>query len=387
MRLTSHLPLLVTAVLIAQGAGRAQDGGSFFSKFQVHGNLAQGFLFSSQNNYLTANSSDGSAKWTEGTLSVSRPITEALRVGVQVHSYSLGQMGRQRVTLDWAYADYKPRHYFGIRVGKVKTPTGLYNELQDIDAVLPWVLLPQGIYPIDMRGFLLSHLGGTVYGESGSSKRFGSIAVQAFGGQRSQPRTEGLGMSMAAQGVRLADCSGPVEGADVRWHLPVNGLLLGATYTYSNVSAPDSKAGPYPFPIRVRYQVEQAYGQFEKGPLTLSAEWRVYPTWLTLGAPERYSPMRAWYAMGSYHVTAKLTAGTYYQRSLGFLYGGRDRNSPINYQNDLALNTRFDFNRFVYLKLEGHAMHGNLFGFYPQDNPAGYQDGTRLLAARLGFAF
>ena len=74
----------------------------------MHGNLTQGFLFSSQNNYLTTDSSDGSAKWTEGALSVSRVITDQLRAGVQVHSYSLGQMGRQRVTLDWAYVDYKP---------------------------------------------------------------------------------------------------------------------------------------------------------------------------------------------------------------------------------------------------------------------------------------
>ena len=319
-------------------------------------------------------------------MSVSRALRDDLRVGVQVHSYSLGQMGRQRVTLDWAYADYKVRRSFGIRAGKVKTPTGLYNESQDIDAVHPWVLLPQGIYPVDMRGFLLSHLGGTLYGESGSLKGVGSIEAQAFGGLRSQPRVEGFGMSMASQGVRLAECNGPVAGADVRWRLPVNGLMLGATYTHTEVSAPDSAAGPYPFPIRVRYQLEQVYGQFEKGKLTLSGEWRVNPVWLVLGpVPQRYSPLRAWYAMGSYHATPKLTVGSYYQRSLGFLYGGRDRGDPNNYQNDLAVNGRFDFNRFFYVKLEGHAISGNLFGFYPQDNPAGYRKNTRLLAARVGF--
>ena len=94
-------------------------------------------------------------------------------------------------------------------------------------------------------------------------------------------------MSMAAQGVRLAECNGPVAGADVRWRLPVNGLMLGATYTHTEVSAPDSTAGPYPFPIRVRYQLEQVYGQFEKGKFTPSGEWRVNPVWLVLGpAPE-----------------------------------------------------------------------------------------------------
>ena len=191
---------------------------------------------------------------------------------------------------------------------------------------------------------------------------------------------------MAAVGVRIADCGGPVAGADARWRTPLEGLMVGATYTHTDVSAPDSKAGPYPFPINVRYRLEQVYGQFEKGKLTLSGEWRASGVWLALGpVPESYGPGRSWYAMGSYHATSKLTAGAYYQRSSGLYSANADRSDPANYLNDVAVNCRFDFNRFLYLKLEGHDMQGNLSGFYPQNNPNGYQKNTRLLAVRVGF--
>ena len=375
---------LIAAALLT-GAALADDAPSFFSKFQIHGNAAQGFLFSSANNYMTTDSSDGSAKWTEAALSIGRPITDNLRVGAQVHSYSLGDIGRQRVTLDWAYADYKPSRYFGIRVGKVKTPTGLYNDVQDIDAVYQWVFLPQGVYPADLKGFLLSHTGGVIYGEVSPFKKLGSIEYQGFGGLRSQSRIEGFGMTMAEQGVWMGDCSGPMMGADLRWRTPLPGLLVGASYVHTDVSAPDSKAGPYPFPIEIVYSLKHVYAQYEKGKFVLSGEWRTNPLWMTIGPlPTQNSPLRSVYGMASYRVTNKLTTGAYYERSLAFLNGGRDRNNPNNYFDNVALNTRLDFNRYLYLKLEGHYMHGTGWGFYQLNNPDGYQKDTRLFAARLG---
>ena len=386
MPFRSTRTLIALMVLAGNSAILADDAPSFFSKFQFHANVSQGFLFSSDNNYLTTDSSDGSAKWTEAALSLSRPITDKLRAGVQVHSYSLGQLGRQRVTLDWAYADYKLSRYFGVRAGKVKTPTGLYNDVQDIDAVYQWVLLPQGMYPADLKGFLLSHEGGIVYGEVSPSKKFGSIEYQGFGGLRSQSRVEGFATTMAEQGVQLGTDSGPMAGADVRWRTGLEGLMLGASYVHTDLSAPDSKAGPYPFPIETIYSMKHVYAQYERGKMVLSGEWRTNPLWLTIGPyPQRYTPNRAWYAMATYRVASKLSMGSYFEDSLCFLSGGRDRTDPLNYQKDLAVNGRYDFNRYLYLKLEGHYMQGVLWGFYSLDNPNGYQKDTRLVAARVGF--
>lgn len=117
---------------------------------QVHGYATQGLLYTSQNNILTTNSSDGSPAWTEAVVNISAQPIPKLRVGVQGRYFLLGNIGNQ-ISLDWAQADYKVNDKFGVRFGKVKVPWGLYNDTQDIDPSYMWSLLPQGVYPIMSR--------------------------------------------------------------------------------------------------------------------------------------------------------------------------------------------------------------------------------------------
>ena len=150
-----RMPLLLL-VCICAGSLYAQD----LAGIEIHGFVTQGFLFSSNNNYLTMQSSGGSLQWTDGAVSVSDSLTDKLRVGIQLHMYQLGQLGGANVQVDWASGDYRFNDYFGVRAGKVKTVLGLFNDSQDVDAVFLWILLPQGAYPIDNKSVFLSHLGG-----------------------------------------------------------------------------------------------------------------------------------------------------------------------------------------------------------------------------------
>jgi len=376
---------LVPAFLLAATLAAAEDAKDFFSGFQIHANLAQGVLFSSSNNYLTADSSDGSFRWTDAVLSVTRPITDKLRVGGEAHSYMLGQMGQMNVRLDWAYVDYEPNHWFRIRAGKVKTPIGLYNEMQDIDAVYQWGLLPQAVYGADLRSFSLAHEGAVISGEV-SLHRAGSVAYQAYGGRRSQGPNEGLGLLFSARGINPGSSSGPVEGGDVRWNTPLNGFLLGASLAVTDLQSPNAKWGPYPMPLDSRYRQQQMYAQFEKGNLGLSAEWAIDPAHSFVGAlPENYIPVREWYTMASYRLNTRWTVGSYFSNYWGFMEGGRDKSNPMNYAKDTVLNARCDINRYFYLKLEGHYIHGAGQGFYLLDNPNGLQKDTKLFLARIGF--
>jgi hypothetical protein len=134
-RRTVPLILLCLCALPLQ----AQD----LENVQIHGFVTQGFLFSSSNNYLSMTSSSGSAQWTEGAISVSNPVTEKLRVGMQLHMYQLGQFGGSNVQVDWASGDYRFNDHLGVRVGKIKTPLGLFNDSQDVDSLFLWVLLPK----------------------------------------------------------------------------------------------------------------------------------------------------------------------------------------------------------------------------------------------------
>jgi len=50
----------------------------------------------------------------------------------------------------------------GFRAGKVKTALGLYNDTQDAESLHTWALLPQALYPTDLRTSLIAHTGGDV---------------------------------------------------------------------------------------------------------------------------------------------------------------------------------------------------------------------------------
>jgi len=97
------LALCVCAVPVA-----AQD----FGNLQIHGFATQGFLFSSANNYLTMPSSRGSLQWTEGGISVNDPLSDNLRVGMQIHMYQMGQIGGPNIQVDWAYFYGKVEGHF-----------------------------------------------------------------------------------------------------------------------------------------------------------------------------------------------------------------------------------------------------------------------------------
>ena len=175
--------------------GAAQD----LENLQIHGFATQGFLYSSHNNYLTMKSSAGSLQWTEGAISVSDAVTNKLRIGIQLHMYHMGQFGGPDVRVDWASGDYKVNDYLGFRVGKIKTPLGLYNDSQDVDALFLWVLLPQAMYPNDNRDYDLSEMGGEVYGGINLGERGGRVQCRGHVGASQLDANGGMCSSLPRQ--------------------------------------------------------------------------------------------------------------------------------------------------------------------------------------------
>jgi hypothetical protein len=137
---------------------------------QVHSFAQQGFAYSNQNNFLTMDTSSGTFAMTDGGVNVSTSITDHFRVGAQVYVRNLGQLGDYHVQLDWAYGDYKFKDWFGIRAGKVKTALGLLNDVQDMEFLQTWAILPQSVYPLDLSSNTIAHTGVDVYGTIGLHK-------------------------------------------------------------------------------------------------------------------------------------------------------------------------------------------------------------------------
>jgi hypothetical protein len=84
-------------------------------KVQIHSFASQGFMYTDQNNYLSAETSKGAFSPTDAGLNVSTQLSDKFRVGAQVYLFNVGQLGKWRPELDWTVAGYKFKTWFGIR--------------------------------------------------------------------------------------------------------------------------------------------------------------------------------------------------------------------------------------------------------------------------------
>jgi hypothetical protein len=130
------------------------------------------------------NNGDGSFGFTEMGLNMSSQVTDNFRLGAQVFNRNVGQLGQYHPSLDWAVADYRFKNWFGVRAGEVKTVIGLYNDSQDQDFLRTFALLPQSVYPTDLRDALIAQLGVDIYGAIPLKDRLGDLFYTAYAGHR-----------------------------------------------------------------------------------------------------------------------------------------------------------------------------------------------------------
>jgi hypothetical protein len=356
-----------------------------WSAIAIHGFVTQGFLFSSNNNYLTMKSSEGSLRWTDGAFSVSDSFTDKLRAGIQLHMYQLGDLGGAHLQIDWASGDYRFNDHFGVRAGKVKTVIGLFNDSQDVDAIFLWILLPQSMYQIDNKSFLLSHWGGDVYGNFSLGNKLGRLQFSGYAGQASLDLHGGYVEQFSDAGIVFTTApSGKTYGGDVRWDALLKGLTFGSS---ANVLALDGAAPQGSMHLASTF-TNAEYAQFQKGKVYFAGEYRRTPldTMVKAGPIMISLPddARSWYAMGSYRFTKKVQAGSYYSH---YVNKSLNTSLPANYSKDWVVSGRYDFNAYFYGKIEGHFLHGTGLGYYASTNTNGLQPNSNMLAAKIGFSF
>ena len=390
---------LVPALLEAQ-VGFTVGG----REVQIHGYLSEGFVSSTGNNYLRMETSEGSF-FTEAGLNVSSQLTSKLRVGAQVYDRYFGELGKGRVFLDWAFADYRLKDWMGFRAGKIKTPLGLYTDTQDQAFLHTWALLPQSVYPIDLRSITVAHVGGDVYGTIDIT-RGGSLSYGVFAGSIPTDPFGGFLYGIQAQGgtVATASITGRMAGMDIRWNSPIAGLMVGTSFVYNHRSFKGTRgASPVPlFYSTTRDRVMVVYGEYTGGNFRADAEYRdqtrraeitaEVPGRPVLNRPGSEEP--AWFLSGAYRLSEQVEVGSYYSRYHVTLINpvtpvvgpGRD------HIHDKVVTVRFDLARVWTFKIEGHFMDGvgspgHAHGFYPQDNPQGLEPTTHMLVLRTSWHF
>lgn len=323
-------------------------------KIEIHGFLSQGYFRSSANNVL-GQSETGSFAFGEAGINFTHALTDRMSFGLQLFSETMGTRGRFQTRADWFQLDYRFADWFGLRAGKVKLPFGLYNDIADIDAARVPILLPQSVYPVENRNFLLAQSGAEAYGFL-DLKSAGTIDYRIYGG------TIVLDIEQPASApFRIRQVSTPyLAGTRVLWETPLDGLRIGPSVQALRLDA-DLFYPAVTQDVNVNLPALLWVGsaEYSRDDLQLSIEysrWRVTTTSSrpALFPESRVTSERA-YAMATYRMAEWLQVGSYVSRLIPNVSDRRGRDSK---GDDLAATLRFDINPYWLVKLEGHAISG-----------------------------
>ncbi len=345
-----------------------------WSQIRLNGFASQGYLSSSDNNFL-ADTTDGTFQYNELGLTVNTKVSDKLRVGAQLLSRDLGEVGNNEVRLDWGYGDYRFTDYFGVRAGKVKLPLGLYNEGRDSDFLRAMTFLPQSIYNENQRDMLVAYQGVGIYGNLAFDDA-GDLDYHLFYGTSNMPddalmfktlrKSFSRISSQTVTAVQEKDSS--LYGGSLVYNTPLDGLRFGISFLDSELDfTADYGAGlngPGQLKIDNHFVLSLEYIQEYFGLMAEYMEMKSTQTFLGISAAEK-NP-QAWYVMLHWYANDQLTFSALYD----VLYADKndkDGNSFVamgmpdflGWRKDLSFGARYDVSDNWTLKAEYHQVEGN----------------------------
>lgn len=356
---------------------------------QLHGFVSQGAFISSSYNYL-GRSKNGSVEFTEAALNASSEVADRLRVGLQLFARDIGPIGDYKISLDWAFLDYRWKEWLGVRAGRVKMPFGLYNEVNDVPGARLPILLPQSIYPVRSRDFLLALTGAAIYG-SPLVGTAGAIDYQVFFGT--------IFLDLGDSPQFIGAHTRRAGGAQVFWRPPIEGLRIGPSFLNVKVDFDFQLdqmtidqlimdgAVPADFDGRAQLRLHDA------NLLVGSVEYDI-GRWLFAGEYSRQlihaettppglipeadadSDSERFYLLAAHRLREDLTVGGYASFQFRDVDNRSGEGLPVShtaYQQDYAATGRYDINEFWLIKLEAHLLRGTA-ALSQADNPGGTLD-------------
>lgn len=372
------------------------------SRVQVGGFFSQGYLKSDGNNF-PAEDRDGTFDFREMGINASGSVTPHLRVGAQLFAQRLGNYGEDKVLLDWAVADYNFNQQFGVRVGRIKYPKGLYGEALDLDVVRPFIFLPNALYNPVLRDFNSSFNGAMAYGTLDGGKSAGSVDYKVFYGDMPMNQSQGVadflltgGSYKLPQGVSQMGIDHVMGGA-LDWSTPVSGLKAHVSFSRLADFFGRGTFAYAPVPISIdlpKIDYTTVGVEYVWQEWTFATEWQGQKgTTHVLAAPVLNSDgvfgSRGYYVAASRRIGSKWQVGAYYS-DLTNRYPTAGARSSDKHMADTALCVRFDVSEHVIFKIEGHRAEGtyNTFNTPRTANPpASVKDTTNYFAAKTTLFF
>ncbi len=367
--LRKFLSLTALSALTVSGVFAYEVPLTFFGTntppLEFHGFLSQGYLLSSDYNYLANDTKNGSFQFTEMGLNVSMNPFPHTRIAAQAFDFDVGNVGQYHPFLDYALLEYTVNDQLGFRGGRIRRPSGLYNSIQDIDLGRTFILLPQGVYDARWRDWSAGLDGVDVFGNVTLHKA-GSFSYEAYLGYVNMSENGGVAryientLPAAPVGSFHSIDSSPIVGAQLWYNTPIDGLRLGAAFAYLSNWGFNSTIIPPFGPGNVHsvgnVQSQQYSLEYIWKNWTFQSEYYTYdltghnylPALGNLSIGPRTDNPETWYVGVSHRFNRLLEVGTYYTQ----FTDGADK------QNDAALSFRFDLKDWWVFKVEGHYLEG-----------------------------
>jgi len=366
-----HVLMVLCAVLLLPATVFAVDTGAV----DINGFVSQGYLRSTENNFLGPDSINGTTQFSEIGLTATSQLSDKLRVGMQVLSRDLGQEGNNDIRLDWGFGDYRFDDWAGVRLGKIKMPIGLYNEGRDSDFLRAMAFLPQSVYDEKRRNMLVAINGGSVYGNV-QLGLVGDIDYQLFYGETNFPddATPLIGFkklaSMNSGGLAVIGLdvnNHYFRGGSLVYNTPLEGLRVGAstfecetefTFSFSDNSSGKGRVSMNPFYV--------ASLEYANQHLMLSSEFMEFDLERTiLGNDMGVVTSQGYYVLLTWYLNNQWSVSALYD----VFYNDKDDKDGANWvamglpdylgwRKDAGLGVRYDVNSNWTLKAEYHVVDG-----------------------------
>jgi hypothetical protein len=383
----------------------------------IHGFVSQGYLCSTDYNYLANDSEGGSFQFNEIGINFAKDLTEKLRIGIQILSRDLGDLYNNELEIDWAYADYRWKDWLGLRAGILKVPLGFYNETRDVDMLRTFVLLPSGVYHETYRDYSMGLSGAGIYGAVPIGAAGDLDYVMEAGTLNLDADDSGIAKVYADEINRGWNASGlgtfnfEIDDIDVdevyvgslQWRSPW-GLRLGTSVNYStfvaqgadsinNATANLDSYECRTYTLSAEYIWEDLIIAIEywNNMIETKSTFLNMPVLGTVRSDEK-AEIEGYYISASYRVNEWLELGSYYSMYYADAsdHDGDDVVGAPDHKawtEDIALATRFDINEYWIFKIEGHRMNGTAV-VVGSDNDNSFPDQRWwLLAAKITFSF
>jgi len=337
---------------------RPAEGFQARKSLQIHGFVSQAYILSSENNFF-GESEDGSFDFRELGLNASFRLRPDLLLSAQLLSRRAGTRGNEDLRLDYALLDHafvsRESGTFGVRMGRIKTPMGFYNDTRDVAFTRPSIFLPQSIYFDRTRNLALSADGINFYTDLRTS--FGDLFYQLelvypeVDDEQTEVallpgNTSELG-ELSREPTYVSRLIFERDGGRVRLGLTALFLKLGF-----DPKDPVLKEGT------IRFQPVIFSAQYNAEFWTLTSEYALRPfKYRSVGAiPDFRRTGESYYFQGMYRLHPRLEALLRYD--VLFQDRKNKETSPASFAKDWTFGLRWDMAKNWMSRIEYHRVDG-----------------------------